>query len=312
MHERMRLRVAQYPTGLHLMRIPMDEGALVLAFRHSHPHPEWVAKRASGERSRERLRVEKQVLEQLQPWQAQLRVPALLDWDDDGEECCLLQTGVAGQIDALTLPAAGRLPPRFRIAAQWLESFQNLAQPLVSIHLRELTRQWLDEVAAAPDSFSAPLWEQVRILTAPALPAMPVHGDFWDGNLLFDGNRLSVVDWSGFGSGTPLQDLLTLLFRAPVTRRGRLLASWDAFVYTFFTPSPARALLVDWAARRGLGVEGARFCFYLFLAHRLRWELGFCLQQRSEEEQSSSHHFWQPILSWLADRHYPDPFLDAG
>jgi thiamine kinase-like enzyme len=76
-----------------------------------------------------------------------------------------------------------------------------------------------------------------------------VHGDFWHGNLLVDGGRLTgVVDWDAAGPGRlPLLDYLHLVTIAEHTRRRH--ASLGETIVSFLLPwardggdEPAREL----------------------------------------------------------------------
>ena len=53
-----------------------------------------------------------------------------------------------------------------------------------------------------------------------AVPAVAVHGDFWAGNVLACGERLSVIDWTTFHYGAPLEDLITFAVSAVFRGQG--------------------------------------------------------------------------------------------
>jgi hypothetical protein len=199
------------------------------------------------------------------------------------------------------------LPAELLTAAEWLHQFQRLVATPAETDLQEIAFTWARDAEARPDSWSELLWKQARSSRKP-VPAVAAHGDFWPGNLLFERDRISVLDWNNFHTGNPLDDLLTLLMTTLRKERGRYLDRMGCFLRTFFAPGPALDLLRTWAIRRQLHPLEARFCFYLFLARRLRWELGFGLQSRSSKTIAQSQAFWRPALAWLAAHHFPDPF----
>lgn len=309
MHEIVRRNWAAYRDNLKLMRVPIEGGVQILAFQRNCKHPEWVAKQGTNPLSRKRIEAERRALEWLEPWHSRLRVPKLLDYMEAENETWLVRTGVAGQPIPFYLGAGREIPAALFTAAEWLNAFQELVPSPAAIDLRLLADQWFREAEERADEWSAPLWNQVRAMPMPGTAASCIHGDYWLGNLLFDDEHIGVVDWNGFQAGTPLDDLLTLLTTTPRVERGQAL-SWErSFLLTFFTSSPVQELLVSWARRRGLSPHESRFCFYLLLARRLRWELGYNLQTRSEKEREQAKNNWRPILDWLGAHDYPDPFL---
>jgi aminoglycoside phosphotransferase len=115
-------------------------------------------------------------------------------------------------------------------------------------------------------------------LRSNAVPRTAVHGDFWSGNLLMDGRRLTgVVDWeAGSISGEPVRDLVRFalmygLYLDRRTKHGRRVAghpglmagTWGAGVEyalngTGWFPERFRTFLRDGLVRLGASPESWR------------------------------------------------------
>jgi aminoglycoside phosphotransferase (APT) family kinase protein len=92
----------------------------------------------------------------------------------------------------------------------------------------------------AGQSPTTPLLDQVDAYLATAAPSFDetvlVHGDLWQGNLLYDNDQVvGVIDWEAAGAGNPGIDLGSL--------------RWDAA--TLFGPSAADEILAGWEAAAG-------------------------------------------------------------
>lgn len=310
MHSLVRQQWKARENGTMLARFRFHGGGMVMAFHAGASGPEWVAKRGDTEASRARLRRERAALEYLLPWQSALRVPRLLAWEEDAAEVCLVMSGIAGVVRMPDLRSNADLDPRFVQAGDWIRGMQHLVPSPRPLSFPEIHEEWLQGAQKLPEKErrSLGLWEHLRKLKAPARQTMTVHGDFWWGNLLFCGDRIGVVDWDGMQPGTPLDDMLTLLFKTLVRRGWTEVDSGTAFRIVFFEHAPCRRFLQQWARECGLTAEDGHFCFYRFLARRLQWELGLDLQVRSEQDQESARRHWSPILGWLAEQNYPNPF----
>lgn len=312
------------PPGFTLSRLHLDQGALLACFNPgmaAGAAPCWIAKIAANPEADQRLAAEADALRQLEPWAEELGVPRLLAWQTAGAEghACLIQSGRGGQHPRLTLrhgrPWAA-LPPPLMACGRWLGNFQRRVPPprpgTLAQHVEEsMSRCDRDVVRHAGP---APLLGGLRRLipgllsraagSADALPVVALHGDFWAGNLLQrrpDG-ALSVVDWSGFGGGSALQDLLTCLSWIEPARR------FEGWLAVFFHPGRAREWLRERARAAAYNDITARLAFYHFLLTRMGWELGLGLQHRSRTEIAAAERFWSEALSWLAQRRFPDPF----
>lgn len=307
MHEVIRRNCEGYGVNLQLLRRPTDDGGMIFAFRTGRNYPVWVARRGAGKRGWRRVQCERRALEWMLPWHAVLRAPALLDVLETPEEIWVVQAGLCGQPRSIRIGPSGQLPAEILMAIEWLHQFQNSVAAPVDTDLTEVARAWARDADVRPDGWSEPLWQQVQT-ACQMLPAVATHGDFWVGNLLFERSGMSVIDWNTFHAGNPLDDLLTLLMTLPRQQHGRYLDRMECFLASFFTPGPALELLQRWTQRSGISARAARFCFYLHLCRRIRWEFGFGLQSRSAKSIGQSQRFWKLALEWLAERDFPDPF----
>ncbi|HET9785480.1 MAG TPA: phosphotransferase [Terriglobales bacterium] len=328
MHELVR----EWSTRSHpfpfLMRLPLDGGALVAAFapEGQGSRMQWLAKSARGEAACRRLRAERDALLRLAPLAERLCIPRLLDYrESDGggaPEACLLQTALSG----LPMRCRWRGHGSWRVwrglaaADAWLIEFQQQCrlQPDMQTtsclaDLAEQTRQRLQAAATPAADLLSPLLEQCH--PPPASRCIPIHGDFWAGNLIWRRGggqrstataRLGVVDWSGLGFGSALDDLLTWMASLPcaATADARL-ALWR---HLWFAPGRGRDRLRARARAAGYTPPEARAAFYLFLARRLGWEMGLDLQARNQAERKRSLAEWSVALDWLRRQGFPDPF----
>ncbi|MGH9412295.1 MAG: phosphotransferase [Terriglobales bacterium] len=304
MHDLVLARLQTKPTPV-LAQLPLDGGSLLAAFA---PQPRgsmlWLAKTAYGASACLRLQAEANALTLLAPVAATLQLPQLLAFSAAGEgqsaSACLLQTALPGR------------PLRCR----WLQLFQDCTAnlPLPRPSLADLgaavardTRLALQRqpqlqplLAWVLDCFAAP---------GPACPAVAIHGDFWFGNVMWNSRppSLGVIDWSSFGVGSALDDLLTWMTHLPAGRSGRYRAHVEVWPAVLLASGSPRQMLCDWARRASYDAATARYAFYLFLARRLLWELGFGLQQRDADECARAQRDWSAVLAWLTAHGFPDP-----
>ncbi|HUX67643.1 MAG TPA: phosphotransferase [Terriglobales bacterium] len=339
MHELILEMVQMAPAPVALSRLPLDDGALVVGFavggdrrQRAQAPPLWVGKTGYGSRGCRRLRAEAQALGQLEGLAGTLPVPRLLGWRESevrGEAvACLVQSGMAGT----PMEGAGPrgwgsrgLPAALLAAGDWLRRFQRLADAQRLAGPRRGLTELAAEACARAENEAEGHAELAPLLTAlspvvahaaaraePGAASVPMHGDFWAENILAvrpvrSLHDMSVIDWSGLGAGSALDDLLTFTANLSdgAARRERL-GRWQEL---FFAPGRVRDYLRDWAAAAGYGDRTARLAFYLFLLRRLVWELGLGLQTRSAGERAQARAEWSEVLAWLAQRRYPDPFL---
>ncbi|MGH9481594.1 MAG: phosphotransferase, partial [Terriglobales bacterium] len=240
---------------------------------------------------------------------------------------CLVQSGVGGR--QATMPGSRRpgapLPPSWRAAAQWLEAFQRLAAARWPRPPRLLAELGMEACAQAhaharrrPElrellSVLPPVVAQAAAAVAPSPTAVAIHGDFWSGNALLlpggrDASALRVIDWSGFGQGSALDDLLTWVAYSDCPRGAARQARLPRWQRRFFGSGSERAFLRAGAGRAGYSAAAARLGFHLFLLRRLGWELGLGLQTRTPAEHDEARGEWAMMLAWLAEQGFPDPF----
>jgi aminoglycoside phosphotransferase (APT) family kinase protein len=167
----------------------------------------------------------------------------------------------------------------FAAAGAWLADLQTrsagrLAQvSLLADSLETIAVRFADHPALPP--LRERLGASARVLAAYATPRTVVHGDYWFGNLLLDGDRVvGVVDWeSGTLVGEPLRDVARFavsyaLYLDRHTRPGRRVRghrrlradSWGAGVAYAVTgqgwfPSVVRGYVGDALARLNLPTD---------------------------------------------------------
>lgn len=134
--------------------------------------------------------------------------------------------------------AVARLALVFRRAGEWLRTFQSLSQDRPAFSLDGM-REYIDErllrLVAAPrarfsesDRQAVLEWFDGRRtrVAADELTAVPIHADYSPGNLLFDGTRLTVIDFPMTSMGHSYHDVthlytqLAFMRAKPQFRRG--------------------------------------------------------------------------------------------
>lgn len=308
MHELLRDLLADTHPAPALALFPLDGGALVAAFGARRLR--WLVKTAEGAFATRRLRAEASALTTLAGCAGPLQIPRLLAFRESAaaDRACLAQTGLPGRPMPRRWAARSALSAPERAAFAWLLQFQARA-PLpaspVPASLSGLVARTRELVATdlRLDPQLAPClqWIPAVLSTCSSLaPPVPVHRDFWPGNVLWSrsSSSIAVVDWSGFDAGSALEDPFNW-FSYPGRSPGRL--------DTILHPGPARSFLLAWAARVGYDDDAVRCAFYLFLARRIRWELGLDLQARSPAEIAQVRPQWSAALQLLARLNFPTP-----
>ena len=170
-----------------------------------------------------------------------LAVPRLIAEDLDGA------LGVIGFV-CRALPGESAIPvdasaERLRSAGAAAASLHRIAlEPTDSLPLRMRQMPWVDfsELRRAGESPTTPLLDEVDAYLgsrpAPMGQTVFVHGDLWQGNLLFDRDRcVGMVDFEAAGAGDPGIDLGSL--------------RWDAAL--LFGPNAGDHILAGWEAASG-------------------------------------------------------------
>lgn len=321
MHELLRERLQAAAVPPVLAQFPLDGGALIAAFAPSGDRRlRWLAKTAYGPAACRRLEAEARALSLLAPLAAELTLPSLLAFRHtgagDAASACLVQSAVGGQRIHCRWNGSPQAPfPRpMQLAQRWLERFQESACSL-PLSLPTLAKVGADTASCATQALQTdpkltPLlaWvPQFFATPGPSLRAVAIHGDFWPGNVLWDArsDSVGVIDWSGFGAGSALDDLLTWMTQMPAGRTQRPLSRVQSWPAVLFRPGRAQQNLLAWSQRAGYDAATARYALYLFLARRLLWELGFGLQSRGPAERDWTRREWSAVLTWLAERQFP-------
>lgn len=170
-----------------------------------------------------------------------LPVPRVVatDMSGDGGYVAFVITALRGET-AIPLETTVE---RLRSAGAAAAAIHKIAlRPTASLPLRVRQMPWVDYSAErrAGESPSTQLLDQVDAYLATASPssgeAVFVHGDLWQGNLLYDADQvIGVIDWEAAGAGNAGIDLGSL--------------RWDAAL--LFGPSAADEILVGWETAAG-------------------------------------------------------------
>ncbi|MGH9487359.1 MAG: phosphotransferase [Terriglobales bacterium] len=312
-----------------LLQLPLDGGALLAAFDpRAQGQVRWLAKTGYGEAACRRLRAEARALTMLAGHAGRLHLPELVGFRESGTgnaaTACLVQSGMPGQIRiaAWSGRAWADFDPVTEAALSWLGAWQqtNLSPGPERVSLAELGARTATRADADMERFpqlAALLRWIPDLMSVGAVhnTAVAVHGDFWAGNLLLQsrgwGWKLQlggVVDWSGFGAGSALDDLLNWFTQLRCGPRRRRWEAAETWLRVLFCAGRPRQCLRLWAGQVGYAPASARYAFYLFVARRLSWELGLDLQARSMPERQQARQKWSGVLAWLARHGYPDPF----
>jgi phosphotransferase family enzyme len=226
-----------------------------------------------------------------------LNVPRLLFQSelDDGR-FLFLQSGLAGR------PLADK-GDHFDLILPWLDLFQTAiprggpladevrcAAALCRARVVELTPGESQLLSAAEDAAAR----------LGSLAAVPVHGDFWQGNVLWDGERLAVMDWSNYHFGSPLEDLHNFAAAQGYESRGGAEKGMRSMWRVFFGDTGLRSRTREATARilekRQISRELLRPLFLLFLVHRVA-----CIE-------FSNHAAWRRFAAHYVEAGMPQPF----
>ena len=229
------------------------------------PFPVMVAKLAMTPLQAQLCHLEAEALSALEPISQRLRIPRLLVRANLApDRVFLLQSGVSGT------PCSETSPP-ITTAIAWLMQFQKAAAAVgtaadaLCLSMARCQRR----LGHLTDGERTLMQTAERCLPELAvLPAFPIHGDFWAGNLLRSAAGIGVIDWSNYRSGSPLDDLLTLLASSVHCSHGR-----EGIWRFFFTPTPlnvpARRAIEDMLAVHAIPRTKLAPLITCFLVHRL-------------------------------------------
>lgn len=140
------------------------------------------------------------------------------------------------QVPGTSAIPAGRPPARLRALGRTAAALHAVAlAPGPALPRRDRPIAGEDFAALRRQGPSRPLLAEAeaRVATPPAgTPEVFVHGDLWQGNALWDGNRLTgLIDWDCAGAGPPGVDLGSLRCDAALCfgpeAAGDVLAGWE-------------------------------------------------------------------------------------
>jgi hypothetical protein len=255
-----------------VLQLRAGESVVWLIFRPGQGGAEMVGKLNFPGPDRDAALRECAALASLAPVAGQLSVPRLLFQEDSESGFVHLQSAMPGR------PLRRELSPfdekglgaQFEIIEEWLARFQSIVPArgdLASV-LQKLP------TPAPPNAIPRALLDAAdenrqRLSGA---PATPVHGDLFGGNVLVAGGRASVIDWSTFHYGAPLEDLFSFATGAVFQWRD-INHSANLFWDLFFSSSPlakrtreaTRKSLARFKAPAGL----LRPIFLMYLIDRL-------------------------------------------
>jgi aminoglycoside phosphotransferase len=291
MHE---LILSRLQNGAQLARLPSgtNQSISIMAGFGQEGIPQWIAKLSSSAEGRQTLAQESEALAYLGTCPSQLDIPKVLDYRDSGTEACLIQSGVGGSPIVITEESVSNLQPWVRKAVEWLAMFQKGVK-VPSLGIQYTTAKAVAELKgySGPETAIRNLGDFLANKEV-SLPMVAVHGDYWRSNLFFDHDKLSVIDWSGFGAGSPLEDHLALLFSTFAYQESASRAAEIAQL-TIFGNNALTAELRSWTDKNGLNREQANLAVYLFLANRLIWK-------RFSAD-------WLKVISVLDSQGFPPP-----
>lgn len=195
----------------------------------------------------------------------------------------------------------------FAIAGNWLLDFQRQTADGSGVFDEAALEEWVTSVVAAYreevgwDGVEARLFDQVahraKELLGQRVPAVAIHGDYWMGNLLVEGNRLAgVIDWE---RGRPRGPALLDVYKFPTSyalyldrgypggrvpghddmgwwrERWRRFGGWEhlaGFGYAYFGdgwfPHLVRDFILEHLAGMGVPAEANAVFFPLFVAEQ--------------------------------------------
>lgn len=242
-------------------------------------------------------RREAAALAALEPAAEELHVPRLLFQTDlDDGSFLFLQSGLTG------VPLTDRAD-HFDLILPWLDRFQSSVPAAGTLEEAvrcaiALCRTKLPDLTAAEERLLNAAAEAAPGLRAFAATA--VHGDFWTGNILREGKRLAVVDWSNYHPGSPLEDLHNFAAAQGYESRGGADQRMQSMWRVFFGDSPlalrTREFTTRILAARGVPQDLLQPLFLLFLVRRIA-----CVE-------FSNHAAWRRFAERYVEAGMPAPF----
>ena len=241
-------------------------------------------------------RKETEALRKLSSWGSHLHIPQLLLATDLPQGGFLfLQSGEPGR----PLSDHG---DHFARILPWLEAFQKIPAggTAEEAYLRaaRICRERVPDLTEAELLLLERGTEMSAVLRS--LTACPVHGDFWPCNVLEEGARLSVVDWSNYQSGSPLEDLHNFAAAQGYSGRARTEEPMWSMWRVFFEQTPlmhrTHAATQQILRAKQISAEALHAFFILFLVRRIG-----CTE-------FSNHQAWRQLARHYVKTGMPRPF----
>jgi hypothetical protein len=304
-HKLVAAALARSPDRISLATLGGRKGvAITLGYLDSAKWPAWVAKVAHTSEAVLELAKEHQALLALAPWAEELGVPRVLDWQCDSTNACLLTSAVAGRLVRIIFRLAGEPgsgSEHLNAALSWLERFRRTIPAGGGGPAREAA---IAALAPLKEECGAVAGLRSLLESAAEFAAAPSHGDFWYGNLRFDGKRAGVFDWSGLAARSPLHDIFKLLTSCCFEYGGAVKTPPDvaAFGSIWFSATPLARYFREKIRPVSDDQAELRTAFYHFLAESILIA------------GPSTRGIWYKITSILERRGFPAPgsLLPAG
>ena len=167
-----------------------------------------------------------------------------------------------------------------RVCGDWIATFHQatrtgevvLEGPTLAEEVEQPLLRYVEAVASPEQAEQVrPLIERTRAALAGAKVLLAQqHGDFWPGNVLWDGRQPAVLDWErsrphSIPLGDPLFYLSSLAGDSIFTPRGGVMYAPNAFRQLWLAPSSLHTLVLEFLSgyARATGITPATLVWYL-------------------------------------------------
>jgi hypothetical protein len=249
--------------------------AITAAYSKASKYPVWIAKTATGSDATLLLRKEYDALEALRPWAEELNAPHVLEWECQTKGACLVASCVPGLQVRITFPLYGQVAgdtEYIESALAWLRRFRDR----VPASVLDREREALQETIRALNGLAGECGAVAGILDILGSPETsqlaPSHGDFWYGNMRFEGTRVGVFDWDSIGTRSPVHDVFRLITSCCYRYGGEIKTPPDSIAChsLLFSDTPLSRYFRDIVSSFGLNARELHFAFYCFIADSIR------------------------------------------
>jgi hypothetical protein len=288
-----------------ILQTARPNSVVLRVFRPGESQPFVVVKVSRPGQGTRMLRGEASALKVLQEISLTMSIPRfILEAECGGDRLLLAQSGVPGRPMSDHLEAHNRreLCSQFRLIDGLLETFQKRlgCDENLASYAQRLLSTCCGAVGLTAEEQC--LLDAVRAII-PELtdfPAAAVHGDFWAGNVLENGNALSVLDWGHLHYGAPTEDLhnftAATCYRKRRTPQESGRTMWEAFFGDGTVAKEASAATLRTLNRWKIDVAHSRTLFRLFLISRL------------SQPVFINHPGWRAFISDYVQAGMPAPF----